>query len=283
MVDIQRWPGLSIVIPAYNEQHRLPGTLDELQRYRVRFEGPFEVIVVDDGSSDGTVNVVRSRAAELPWLVALERSHTGKGGAVRAGMLAARHPWVILCDADLSMPVDEIDRFLAALDTGCHIAVGSRVLPESRRYAQPARRRLMSHVFNLLVRTLVVPGLRDTQCGFKAFRGDVAYDLFSHGYLDGFSFDVEILFLAYKRGYRLQEVPITWHFDADSRVRAVTDTIDMALDLLRIRYYAACGRYRRLAPSHTTLEEHTRGALDTGIASVSTLDVVAAVEQLADK
>src|SRR5205085_3381557 len=128
-VGSRRWPGFSIVIPAYNEQHRLPRTLDEIQRYRLSFDGDFEVIVVDDGRVDQTVGLVKQRAVSEPWLKVLERPHRGKGAAVRAGMLAARQPWVMLCDADFSMPVDELDRLLGSLDDGCQVVVGSRELP----------------------------------------------------------------------------------------------------------------------------------------------------------
>jgi dolichyl-phosphate beta-glucosyltransferase len=149
------------------------------------------------------------------------------------------------------MPVEQLDRFIAVLDEGYDIAVGSRELPESRRYDEPARRHVMGRVFNLLVRALAVPGLDDTQCGFKGFRRPVARDLFARQRLDGFSFDAEVLFLARRRGYRFKEVPIDWYFDADSRVRAVSDTIHMTLDLLRIRFYQLRGGYRR--PAQATL------------------------------
>lgn len=240
-------PGVSIVIPAYNEERRLPRTLDELRRFGAGYGGPFEILVVDDGSADDTAGVVRRATETLDGLRVLKRAHAGKGAAVRAGMLAARHAYCILCDADLSMPVEQLDRFIAVLDDGYDIAVGSRELPESRRYDEPARRHLMGRVFNLLVRMLAVPGLDDTQCGFKGFRRPAARDLFARQRLDGFSFDAEVLFLARRRGYRFKEVPIDWYFDADSRVRAVSDTIHMTLDLLRIRYYHLRGGYRRAA------------------------------------
>jgi dolichyl-phosphate beta-glucosyltransferase len=243
--------GLSLVIPAYNEERRLPRTLAEIRRYQARFAGQIEVVVVDDGSADGTVALVKREAARMPGLHLIERPHRGKGAAVRAGMLAARHPWIILCDADLSMPVDQLDRFIAVLDSGVDIAVGSREADGSRRYDEPARRHVMGRVFNLLVRMLVVRGLDDTQCGFKGFRRSVARDLFSHQRLDGFGFDAEVLFLAQKRGYSMQEVPIDWHFDADSRVRPGVDTVKMTLDLLRIRYYDLRGDYHR--PLHAAL------------------------------
>lgn len=244
-------PGLSIVIPAYNEEHRLPRTLAELRRYRDGYGGPMEIVVVDDGSADGTAALVQREAETFPGLRVLARRHAGKGAAVRAGMLAARLPYCMLCDADLSMPVDQLDRFVAVLDEGYAIAVGSRELPDSRRYDEPARRHVMGRVFNRLVRLLAVRGLDDTQCGFKGFRRPVARDLFAHQRLDGFSFDAEVLFLARRRGYRFKEVPIDWYFDADSRVRAVSDTFGMTLDLLRIRYYQLRGGYRQ--PVHAAL------------------------------
>jgi dolichyl-phosphate beta-glucosyltransferase len=166
-------------------------------------------------------------------------------------MLAARLSYLILCDADLSMPVEQLERFRAVLDSGVDVAVGSRELPESRRYKEPMRRHIMGRVFNLLVRALVVGGMNDTQCGFKGFQRAAARELFSYQRLDGFSFDAEVLFLARKRGYSMQEVPIDWHFDADSRVQAGTDTVKMTLDLLRIRGNDLRGVYRD--PAHAML------------------------------
>jgi dolichyl-phosphate beta-glucosyltransferase len=243
MTRLATSPGVSIIIPAYNEEQRLPRTLAELERYRGRFDGDFEVIVADDGSNDGTAALVNGKAQTMPWLRLLKRPHRGKGAAVRAGMLAAQQPRVILCDADLSMPLDQLDRFLDVLDRGCQVVIGSRMLPQSKRYHNPPLRRLMSWGFNLLVRIMLVPGVRDTQCGFKAFQRDVARDLFGRQYLNGFTFDVEILYLARRRGYRMLEVPIDWYFDADSRVRAGVDAVLMTLDLFRIRLRALLRRY----------------------------------------
>src|SRR6185437_4105712 len=245
MTRLAESPGVSIIIPAYNEEQRLPRTLGELDRYRSQFDGDFEVIVADDGSSDGTAALVNREALTAPWLRLLRRPHRGKGAAVRAGMLAAKQPRVILCDADLSMPLDQLDRFLNVLDRDCPIVIGSRVLKDSQRFHNPLPRRLMSWFFNRLVRVMLVPGVRDTQCGFKAFRREVAHDLFTYQHLNGFTFDVEILYLARRRGYRVLEVPIDWYFDADSRVRAGVDALKMALDLFRIRVLAILRRYQR--------------------------------------
>jgi dolichyl-phosphate beta-glucosyltransferase len=236
-------PGLTIVIPAYNEERRLPRTLAALRDYQEHCECALEVLVVDDGSTDGTAALVQREAGTMAGLHILARPHQGKGAAVRAGMLAATQPLVMLCDADLSMPVEQLDRFRTALELGAQVAVGSRELPESHRYREPALRHLMGRVFNLLVRLLVVQGLNDTQCGFKGFQRDVAYRLFSLQRMRGFSFDAEILFLARRYRLRVEEVPIDWHFDADSRVRPGVDTVRMTIDLLHIRLNDLRGDY----------------------------------------
>jgi dolichyl-phosphate beta-glucosyltransferase len=237
--------GLTIVIPAFNEEHRLPHTLDELARFRATLDRDIEILVCDDGSSDGTASLVEARAARMPELKLVRLPHRGKGSAVRGGMLAASLQYVMLCDADLSMPVEEIDLFVRVLDDGFQVAIGSREHAQSKRYHEPVRRHIMGRVFNLFVRLLLVSGMNDTQCGFKGFQRDVARDLFSRQRLDGFSFDAEVLFLAKRRHYRMKEVPINWYFNDDSRVRAVTDTFTMTLDLLRIRYLDLRGAYRR--------------------------------------
>jgi len=242
-MSIERRSGVSIVIPAYNEEQRLPHTLNELRQYREAFAGDFEVLVVDDGSTDGTAALIRSLAAAMPWVSVLQLPHRGKGAAVRAGMLAARNERVVLCDADLSMPVNQFNRLLDAIDRGCDVAVGSRALPGSHLYEDPLKRRIMSKVFNFLVRTLVIGGLKDTQCGFKAFKRSVARDLFVRQTIDGFSFDVEILYLARKREYIVEEIAIDWYFDANSRVRAGHDTLHMVGDLVRIRMKTVVGAY----------------------------------------
>lgn len=236
--------GLSIVIPAYNEEGRLPRTLEEITRYSVHLALPLEILVCDDGSEDGTRALVEVRARAAPSLRLVPLPHRGKGAAVRAGMLAATMPYVMLCDADLSMPIEDLDRFISALDEGFDLAVGSREGPGAQRFGEPVRRHLMGRIFNLFVKLLVIGGLDDTQCGFKGFRRSAARDLFARQQMDGFSFDAEVLFLARKRGYSMKVVGIDWYFNDDSRVRAVADTLNMTLDLMRIRLNQARGLYR---------------------------------------
>jgi dolichyl-phosphate beta-glucosyltransferase len=237
-------PGLSIVIPAFNEARRLPRSLDALAAYGRDSGRDLELIVCDDGSTDGTADLVEARTAMAPCLRLLRLPHRGKGSAVRAGMLAASLPYVMLCDADLSMPVEELHRFVDALDSGWQVVIGSREGPGAKRYHEPTRRHIMGRAFNLIVRLLLVPDISDSQCGFKAFQRQTAQKLFARQRLDGFSFDAEILFLARKYHCRRRQIGIQWFFDHDSRVRAITDTLGMSFDLLRIRLNDLRGRYR---------------------------------------
>ena len=254
-VTVPAEPGLSIVIPAYNEEHRLPRTLDEIAGFRSQFARPLEIIVCDDGSEDGTSALVEDRGKATPYVHLLRLPHRGKGAAVRAGMLAATLPFVMLCDADLSMPIEDLGRFVAVLDEGCAVAIGSREGPGAKRYGEPARRHFMGRIFNVFVKLLVIGGLDDTQCGFKGFQRSAARDLFSRQRMDGFSFDAEVLFLARKRGYSMKVIGIDWYFNGDSRVRAVSDTFAMTLDLLRIRLNDLRGIYRSGAKALDTSED----------------------------
>ncbi|NPA93789.1 MAG: glycosyltransferase family 2 protein [Chloroflexi bacterium] len=237
-------PFLSIVIPAHNEAHRLPGTLEKVLAFLRTQPYSAEVLVVENGSTDNTLALARAFQEANPDVVrVLHEERRGKGLAVQRGMLAARGEYRFLCDADLSMPIEELPRFLPPQLTDFDIAIGSRELPESRRLQEPAYRHLIGRAFNLMVQALALPGFRDTQCGFKCFRGEVADDVFRYQTMTGMSFDVEILFIARRRGYRIVEVPITWYFDPDSRVRLVHDSMRMAIDLLAIRWNALRGRY----------------------------------------
>lgn len=205
----------------------------------------WEVIVVENASTDGTIQVVRSFMREHANLHLLEEDIAGKGLAVRQGMLSAQGDYRFICDADLSMPVDELERFLPPLLADFDVAIGSREIRGAARYLEPAYRHLMGRIFNSLVRIIAVPGIQDTQAGFKCFRGPVAEVLFQEQSIDGWSFDVEVLFLARKHGYRIVEVPISWYFDPSSRIHPLRDSVLMLLDLFRIRINWLRGCYGR--------------------------------------
>lgn len=205
-------PDLSIVIPAFNEAVRLPATLDRIEAY-VRQRGlNAEVVVVDDGSVDQTAEVVRAHAANWPALHLVSAGHNGgKGAAVRLGMLAAVGRYRVFTDADLSVPIEDIEKLLGPLHNGTGVVIASRALPSSDvQLHQPWYRELMGKVFNRFVRLFAVGGVRDTQCGFKGFTAEVAEKVFPPLQTRGFGFDVEVLYRARAAGYKILEVPTRW-------------------------------------------------------------------------
>jgi dolichyl-phosphate beta-glucosyltransferase len=234
-------PELSVVIPAFNESQRLPASLVQIRSY---LEGrcSHEILVVDDGSSDDTA--LRAREVLGPdHPVLVQPENRGKGAAVRRGMLAAKGSRRLMTDADLSTPIEELARLMARMDEGYDIVIGSRALPDSRiEIHQPWHRENAGRVFNALVRLLVVRGLADTQCGFKLFSARAAEDCFGAARLDGFSFDVEALHVARRRGYRIAEMGVVWRNDAASRVTLGRGLLAFA-DLVRIRAASLAGRY----------------------------------------
>ena len=236
-------PFLSIIIPAYNEENRLPNSLEQVFRFLEKQSYASEVIVVENGSSDKTLEVSQSFAKQHKNLRVIHNEQRGKGGAVLRGIREAHGEYVFICDADLSMPVEEISKFLPPLLTDFDIAIGSREAPGAVRYNEPYYRHLTGRVFNMLIRLMVLPDLQDTQCGFKCMRVVVARDIFRFQTLTGWAFDVELLYIARHHGYRILEVPIDWHFNADSKVRVLRDSWRMFVDLLVIRRNAWRGRY----------------------------------------
>jgi glycosyltransferase involved in cell wall biosynthesis len=235
---------LSIVIPAYDEALRLPRAVRDLRSFLDGYRLSTEVIVVQNGSRDATLQVAESAATEDPRFRVLDLGQQrGKGLAVRAGILQARGRLVLFCDADFSMPVDQIDRIVNALENGADVAIASREVRGSQRIGEPPHRHLMGRVFNFVVRALAVPQIEDTQCGFKGFQQAAAKDLFGRQRIDGWAFDVEILMLARRRGYRIAEVPITWVHDAASRVSPTKDTVRMVREILMIRRNLRRGTY----------------------------------------
>lgn len=253
----QSRPFLSVVVPAYNEESRLPATLKAIDTYLSSQPYSSEIIVVDDGSTDRTAQLGHEFEATLSSYQVLHVPHRGKAPAVRAGMLAATGEYVMFTDADLSTPMHYVEPLLSALDAGTDVAIGSREGNGSRRVGEPGYRHFMGRVFNTLVRLIAVPGINDTQCGFKAFRSNVAQDLFRSARLHAgerevsgprvTGFDVEILFLARKRGYDIAEIPVEWTHVAGSKVAPLGDSVRMFADVVRVRYNALRGRYDRQA------------------------------------
>jgi dolichyl-phosphate beta-glucosyltransferase len=235
-------PYLSVVIPAYNEAARLPRTLGRLTEFLATGGRPYEVLVVDDGSSDSTADAARRAGGSVVTVVRTE-TNRGKGHAVRRGMLLARGERLLMTDADLSTPAEELPRFMARMDEGYDVVIGSRAVAGANiEVRQPWYRESAGRAFNVLVRALALPGLHDTQCGFKLWSADAAREAFGAARLDGFSFDVETLFIARKRGRRIAEVPVTWRNDAATRVGALRGTAAF-VDLFRIRANDLLGRY----------------------------------------
>jgi dolichyl-phosphate beta-glucosyltransferase len=232
-------PELSIIIPAYNESRRLPATLTDCSAFLATWGASWELIVVDDGSDDETAAVVARVAAGDPRVRVMTVPHAGKGSAVRRGMLAARGRWRFCADADLSMDLHELYRFF---EQPVDVAIGSREAPGARRVGEPTWRHVIGRVFNWWVRLVAVRGVHDTQCGYKLFSERAAVALFGMSRLDGFAFDVEVLYLARRSGMSLREVPITWRYRRGTRVRPANGIRAFA-QILRVRWNDALGRY----------------------------------------
>ena len=249
-------PYVSIIIPAYNEASRLPGTLDKILAHLQRAPYTAEIVVVENGSTDATAQVVLDFGLQKempgsvngikpgkPSLALIKAEGKGKGLAVREGMLAASGVYRFMCDADLSMPISELDKFFPPLENGHDIVIASREAPGSVRYDEPHYRHIGGRLVNWMIHLMILPRLADTQCGFKCFRSEVAPDLFQHQTLTGWSFDVEVLYIARLRGYKLLELAIPWYFSSESKVNPMQDTYKMFHDIRRIRQNAKNGVY----------------------------------------
>lgn len=238
-------PFLSVVIPCLNEETRLGLTLQKLTDYFRQKDYRWQVVVVDDGSTDRTTEVPARYLSEDQRLVLKNDGNRGKGYSVRRGVLAATGEYVLISDADLSTPIYEWERFQPRLEEGYDLVIGSRSLPDSNVVKRQSwYRQGMGRVFNRIIRFLVVDDFIDTQCGFKAFRREVGVRLFEKMRIDHFCFDVELLFLAKKAGLKILELPVEWHNSEDSRVRIFQDSSKMLWDAFRIRANALLGRYR---------------------------------------
>jgi glycosyltransferase involved in cell wall biosynthesis len=236
-------PFLSIIIPAHNEELRLPHTLGRIFAFLEKQAYTAEVIVVENGSSDRTLELARDFAGQYPNLLVLHEDRAGKGNAVRRGILEARGEYRFICDADLSMPIEEVQKFLPPALSGFDVIIASREAPGAVRYNEPAYRHWGGRAINLVIRLLILPGLQDTQCGFKCFRAEAAQRLFSQQTLGGWSFDIEILYLARRNRMSIREIPIHWYFGEDSKVSAVRDALRMMGDIFRIHFHALRGGY----------------------------------------
>ena len=227
---------LSVVIPAYNEEERIGESLERIKEYCARDQKSHEVIVADDGSLDGTSATVLQHAKRWKELKLMTLEHRGKGHATRMGVLASSGEWILCSDADLSTPIEQVEKLLAA-GKQHPIVIGSRSISgASVTQPPPFHRKVMGRVFNWIVKALAVRGYQDTQCGFKLFRRDAARDIFSRLTLDGFAFDVETLYLAGKLGYSVAEMPVSWRNDERTKVKLLSDPPRMFLDVMKIRW-----------------------------------------------
>jgi dolichyl-phosphate beta-glucosyltransferase len=251
-----RAPYLSLIIPAYNEEARIARTLGAITAYLRRQRYGWEVLVVDDGSADGTLEAARRFARDHRDLAirVIGNPHRGKAYTVRSGVQAARGKLIGFTDADLATPIDTLDAVIPHFADGCHVVIGSREDRGAVRQDEPIYRHLMGRVFNWLVQLVALPGIQDTQCGFKVLRGRVAHELFAASQLYGedeappigpavTAFDVEILFLARQRGYRIASVPVIWHYGTESKVNPLLDSARNFRDVLMVRVNSLLGRY----------------------------------------
>lgn len=227
----------SIIIPAYNEEHRIADTLRRVGQYLSEWQNKtgrsFEIIVVDDGSSDGTSKVVQSLGARL---IRFE-NNGGKGAAIKAGMMAATGQFRLFADADNSTPIEELEKFWPLLEAGAHVVIGSRALKESNVViSQSFYRRNLGRLANLLIQAVCLPGIKDTQCGFKCFHATAAQKLFGRQTINAFGFDFEILTIARRHGYKIHEVPVSWYNEKSSRVRPIYNALTTLAELFKIRW-----------------------------------------------
>lgn len=244
-------PFLSIIIPAFNEENRLYTSLKRVCEYLYAQSYSSEILVIENGSNDNTWRIAEDFATSwndknnngYPLVHVLQETKRGKGLAVKRGMLAAHGDYRFMCDIDFSMPITEINRFFPSALENFDIAIASREAAGAVRYNEPAYRHFVGRIFNTMIRILALPGLQDTQCGFKCFRASIAEELFNLQSITGWSFDVEVLYIARKRGYRIIEIPIPWYFNPDSKISVLNDSFHMALDLLRIRINERRGKY----------------------------------------
>ena len=232
-------PDLSVIIPVYNEEKRIGGSLQTIVAYLAEHGIDWEIIVVDDGSTDQTVQVVKAVAADFPDIHLIQNEHNqGKGAVIRQGMLLAKGQQILFSDADLSTPIGEYQKLNTALQEGVDVAIGSRALAQSKLLVkQPLHRQLFGKFFNLLVRLFYLPSLHDTQCGFKLFTRKAARAIFEKQQIDSLVFDVEVLYLARILGLKIQEIPVSWINSEDSKFKTnLRNAFLVFRDLAKIRW-----------------------------------------------
>jgi glycosyltransferase involved in cell wall biosynthesis len=234
---------LSIIIPAYNEENRLPNTLEQIFSFLSKQDYSYEVLVIENGSADRTFEIAKEFTKQFENLIVIHEENRGKGNAVKRGMLEAKGEYRFICDADLSMPIEELSKFLPPQLIDFDIAIGSREAKGAIRFNEPPYRHLGGRAINFLIQLLILPNLNDTQCGFKCFRAETTENLFRQQTLMGWSFDFEILYLARRKKLRIKEIPIHWYFDANSKVNAIRDALIMIADIFRIHINALRDKY----------------------------------------
>ena len=233
---------LSIIIPAYNEENRLPDTLEQVFHFLEKQPFTSEVIVVENGSTDKTFEVAQKFSSRYKNFRVFQ-TERGKGAAVKRGMIEAEGEYRFMCDADLSMPVEEMTKFIPPALNNFDIAIASREVAGSVRYNEPRYRHFGGRGINYIIQIFALPGLNDTQCGFKCFRANVVKDIFNLQTMKGWSFDIELLFIARRRGYRVREIPIDWYYHPETKVDAMRDALRMIGDIFHIRANALRGKY----------------------------------------
>ena len=238
-------PLLSIVIPAYNEEKRLTNTLNKISAFLDKQDYLAEIVVIENGSSDRTLELANAFTQKISNLRVFHEDQNGKGRAVKRGMLEAKGEYRFICDADLSMPIEEVNNFIPPVLENVEISIASREAPGAIRYNEPEYRHFVGRVFNTLVRIIALPGLHDSQCGFKCIRGDIAEEIFPIIKIYGWAFDVEMLFIARKRGYKIVEIPIPWYYQEQSKINVLSDSFKMLTDLLQIRWNSLRGQYSK--------------------------------------
>jgi len=238
-------PFLSIILPAHNEEKRLPETLLLVEQFIKTQSFEIETVIVENASSDRTLEIAQKFAANHDNVLVLHEEQPGKGLAVKLGMLAASGDFRFFCDVDFSMPIDQIPQFLPPQLSGVDIAIASREAKGAIRYGEPLYRHLIGRVFNWMVWILTLPGINDTQCGFKCFSADASQKLFPLQTINGWAFDVELLAIARQMGYKIVEVPIPWYYQAQSKVHVVRDFLRTMLELVKIRKIIRTKSYAR--------------------------------------